>query len=250
MQIIIVYGKRILNKKCFRRKLSCFFLSIFYEAIFMAVIKFVCCKAKMGVVLLKKSKFLFAAVFAILLFSGCTGSDKTELGFKYFDPSNYSVKASVPDSNKEYEVLSTFTTKFNNSNDGRLNNIKLSSVAIDGTVLNPGEEFSFNDTVGMASKERGYEKATIFFKGEKIKEYGGGICQVSSTLYNAAIEAGLEITERHPHSMKVHYVGEDRDAATSYGSKDLKFKNNLDFPIKINTYVGEGTFTAEIIKAS
>ena len=102
-------------------------------------------------------------------------------------------------------------------------------------MFNPGETFSFCNTLGPASPKAGYEKADIFDSdGNIIKEYGGGKCQVSSTLYNAVLAStGLTVIERSEHSRKVTYVPEGKDAAVAYGSVDFKFKNNNSYPIKI-----------------
>lgn len=102
-------------------------------------------------------------------------------------------------------------------------------------MLNLGETFSFCNTVGKATPEAGYQKADVFDEnGNKIKGYGGGNCQISSTLYNAVLEiSSIEIVERHEHSQKVYYVDEGKDAAVAYGSIDFKFKNDSDYSIKI-----------------
>lgn len=102
-------------------------------------------------------------------------------------------------------------------------------------MFNPGETFSFCNTLGPASPKDGYEKADIFDSdGNIIKEYGGGKCQVSSTLYNAVLAStGLTVIERSEHSRKVTYVPDGKDAAVAYGSVDFKFKNNNSYPIKI-----------------
>jgi len=149
---------------------------------------------------------------------------------------------------KKQEVLSTYTTKFNKNAKARTHNMKLSSIAIDNHVLNPGDVFSFNGVVGYAGPQQGYQKAVIFVDGKEEQAYGGGICQVSSTLYNAAMDAGLEIVERHPHSKPVGYVPKGKDAATSYNGVDLKFKNTHPFPVTINSYMSDSTFTTEILK--
>jgi len=146
------------------------------------------------------------------------------------------------------EILSTFTTSFTKNPKARNHNMKLASIALDQYVIEPGKTFSFNEVIGYAGPDQGYKKATIFVNGKDQKAYGGGICQVSSTLYNAALEAGLEIVERHPHSKAVHYVEKGKDAATSYGTIDLKFKNNFPYPVTINTYISDNTITAEILK--
>ena len=146
------------------------------------------------------------------------------------------------------EVLSTFTTKFNKNSKARTHNMKLSSIAIDNHVLKPGETFSFNKVVGYAGPQQGYQKAIIFVEGKEETAYGGGICQVSSTLYNAALGAKLTIVERHPHSKPVNYVEKGKDAATSYNGVDLKFKNPHPFPVTINSYMSDSAFTVEILR--
>jgi len=145
--------------------------------------------------------------------------------------------------------LSEFHTKFSGANAGRANNIKVASTSVDGAHLEPGEVFSFNETVGPTIGRRGYLPAKIFVNGEEKEGYGGGVCQVSSTIFNAAKMAGLEIVERHPHSKEVHYVGKNQDAATSYGGVDLKFKNNKNFPIKLNTYIMDESIYVQVIRA-
>lgn len=137
----------------------------------------------------------------------------------------------------KHTTLSQFNTSFKNTKKSTGNNISLASVAVDQKIILPGEIFSFNNTVGPTTKKRGYMLGRIFIKGKDSKGYGGGVCQVSSTIYNAALLAGLEIIERHPHSKPVKYVPADKDAATSYGGKDFKFKNNKSFPILINSYI-------------
>jgi len=149
----------------------------------------------------------------------------------------------------ENKTLSSFSTEFKNATKSRSHNIRRASASIDQTVITPGETFSYNNTIGPTSKANGYMLGRVFVKGKDSKGYGGGVCQVSSTLYNAALEAELEITERHPHSKAVGYVEEGKDAATSYGSVDLKFVNNKSFPIKINSYVETDKITVAIERA-
>ena len=143
-------------------------------------------------------------------------------------------------------AVAKFSTDYKGGNKNRIHNIKRAADAINGTILQPGETFSFNETVGPASKQAGYKKARIFVRGQDAEGYGGGICQVSSTLYNAADLAGLEITERHPHSKKVSYVPDGRDAATSYGGVDLRFTNTKTYPIQITATTTEETITTYI----
>lgn len=145
--------------------------------------------------------------------------------------------------------IAEFSTKFNLANTPRVTNIKLASIALDQHIIQPGETFSFNEIVGPTTKERGYQISKVIVKGKETKGYGGGVCQVSSTLFNTAQMAGLEIVERHPHSKEVAYIGKDKDAATSYGGADLKFTNNFSFPIKINTYIYENSINVSLVKA-
>ena len=142
-----------------------------------------------------------------------------------------------------------FTTKYDEALKNRTTNLELATKTINGTVVNPDEVFSFNETIGKPTLARGYKIAKIFVKGKEEKGIGGGICQVSSTLYNAADFGGLEIVERHAHSKRVYYVDEGRDAAASYGGIDLKFRNTLSLPVKIvaNAVDGELTVTLEAI---
>jgi len=139
-------------------------------------------------------------------------------------------------------VLSTASTRFstdtpNNRNRGI--NIRLAAAAIDGTVLFPGEEFSFNQVVGPRTPEKGYTIAHVYSQGEIRDGYGGGVCQVSTTLYDAVLLANLKVTERHNHVFTVSYVPLGMDAAVSYGYADLKFKNTTDYPIRIDARVSD-----------
>lgn len=144
--------------------------------------------------------------------------------------------------------ITEYTTKFNANNAARKNNITLACKSIDEKIILPGESFSYNDALGPTTKENGYMLAQIFIKGKKTKGYGGGVCQVSSTLYNAVLDAEFEVTERHPHSRKVWYVPKDKDAATAFGSIDFKFVNNKDYPVKINSYIYNNTVTVALEK--
>ena len=144
------------------------------------------------------------------------------------------------------ETVGTYTTTFDSPKSARGKNIKLAAEKIDRIILEPGQEFSFNEAIGPASKAQGFKLAKIFVKGEEHEGYGGGICQVSSTLYNAVLEAGLDITERHEHSKDVHYVPDGRDATASHGGIDFKFINNYTCPIVIRAYTSENEVTTAI----
>ena len=112
--------------------------------------------------------------------------------------------------------------------------------------MNPGQEFSFNETTGPRSTEKGYQPATAYLNGEIVQEPGGGVCQVSSTLYNAVVFAGLKSTERHAHSYEPSYVTPGEDAAVSYGGPDFKFVNNSDYPIAIKASFSDQKVTCSI----
>ena len=140
----------------------------------------------------------------------------------------------------------SLTTDYNEKVKNRTINLEIATKTINGVVLRPGEVFSFNETIGKTTWAKGYRPAKIFVKGKEEQGMGGGICQVSSTLYNAADFGGMEIVERHPHSKDVGYVKEGRDAATSYGGVDLKFKNVLPHPVKIVATAAGGKLTVSL----
>lgn len=134
---------------------------------------------------------------------------------------------------EETELIS-YSTEIIDKTGNRIYNIKLASSKLQDKIIQDGEVFSFNDTVGKMGEKEGYKKAEAFKQdGSKYLEFGGGICQVSSTLYNCVLDSGLEVIERHPHSRRVYYVPRDRDATIYYGHKDLKFKNNTGNKLKI-----------------
>ena len=124
-----------------------------------------------------------------------------------------------------YGMISSAVTNASSSSRARLNNIKLAMSFINGTCVRPGETFSFNGTVGKRTTERGFSVATAYSSGEVTEQVGGGICQVSTTLFNAVAKADLEIVERHNHSLTVGYVDKGKDATVNWGSQDFRFKN-------------------------
>lgn len=138
-----------------------------------------------------------------------------------------------------YEI-SSFPTKYDASNTNRSGNLKIAADKINGTVLMPDEEFSFNEVVGKRTIEDGYRNAKIYENGQVVDGLAGGICQISSTLYNAVLLANLEITERRNHSFTTSYVPAGRDATVVYGVQDFKFKNSRKYPIKIGANVANG----------
>ena len=144
------------------------------------------------------------------------------------------------------DVLGTFTTSFADSTEGRCVNVENGAKRIDGTLLYPGESMSVYDKVAPFNAENGYRLAGSYENGTTVQTYGGGICQVSTTLYNAVLRAELEVTERQNHSMTVHYVELSEDAAIAGTEKDLKFKNNLDHPVYIEGTTEGRTITFTI----
>lgn len=142
--------------------------------------------------------------------------------------------------------VSTFSTNYNAGDVGRTNNLKIASGKTNNVVLMPGEVFSFNQVVGKRTVEEGYRDAKVYENGRVVDGLAGGICQVSSTLYDAALLANLEIVERYNHQFTTSYLPGGKDATVVYGVKDLKFKNNREYPIKIVTSMGGGTITYSI----
>ena len=138
------------------------------------------------------------------------------------------------------DMLSTYSTRYSTSDRDRTTNLQLAASKINGTVLMPGETFSYNQVVGERTIAAGYKEAPIYVSGEVVDGLGGGICQITSTLYNAVLYANLEIVERSNHQFVPSYVKASRDATVVYGSIDFKFKNNRDYPIKLVCSVSGG----------
>lgn len=144
------------------------------------------------------------------------------------------------------DILGTFSTNYGSSTEARKKNVESGAGHIDGILVRPGEEVSVNSLLTPYTQENGYENAPSYAGNEVVDSMGGGICQVSSTLYNALLYAEIEITERHEHSMLVGYVEPSKDAAIAENLKDLKFKNNLENPIYIEAAAQSGTLTFNI----
>lgn len=134
------------------------------------------------------------------------------------------------------DLLGSFTTSFSTSSSNRCKNVSSGAEHINGTVLYPGEQFSAYEVVAPFTEENGYAMAGSYLNGEVVDSMGGGICQVSTTLYNAVLRAELDVTERSPHSMTVHYVELSEDAAIAGTYKDFKFINSTEYPIYIEGY--------------
>lgn len=144
------------------------------------------------------------------------------------------------------QILGTFSTTYNTSNQNRITNLKLASEKIDGTIILPGETFSYNKVVGERTIAKGYKEAAVYAGGKVVDGIGGGICQLSSTLYNSVLYANLEITSRSNHRFLTSYVTAGRDATVSWGTIDFCFKNTRSYPIKITSEVKNGVVTTSI----
>lgn len=147
-------------------------------------------------------------------------------------------------------TLGRYTSDFSSSSSNRATNVSKAAASIDGVVLMPGDEFSYNGTVGNPSAENGYLMASVYSNGKTAQGVGGGVCQVSSTLYSAVLYADLEVVERQNHSLTVDYVPKGQDATVAYGYLDFRFKNNTDYPVKISSVVNGRKLTVSLIGAA
>jgi len=143
------------------------------------------------------------------------------------------------------DLIGECVTRIDGSSN-RLGNIILASEAINGVILEPGEEFSFNRIVGRRTSERGYRSAPAFMGGLTVQAIGGGICQVSSTIYSAIKDTDIKVLERYAHGRPVAYLPRGRDATVSWGSLDFRFENNTDHPLRVDVWVDERTLTAQV----
>lgn len=144
-------------------------------------------------------------------------------------------------------TLATYSSNYSSSSANRAYNVELAASKINGLILPDGAEFSYNGTVGNANAANGFKMATIFSDGKKTEGVGGGVCQVSSTLYCSVLRADLEVTERHNHSLPIAYVPGGQDATVSYGVLDFRFKNNTGAPIKLEAVCAGRNLTVSIL---
>ena len=144
------------------------------------------------------------------------------------------------------DLLGYCETKHTND-ENRNNNLRRACESMNGVVLQPGEVFSYNDTLGQRTKENGYLRAGAYSGWELVQSYGGGICQGSSTLYCAALYADLEIVQRKNHGYKVGYLDAGLDATVNWGGPDFQFRNNTHFPVKIAAEVSDGLVKVSIL---
>ncbi|MDD3279751.1 MAG: VanW family protein [Lachnospiraceae bacterium] len=145
------------------------------------------------------------------------------------------------------KVIASYTTTTDDGSSGRNNNIGLAAKACNGVILLPGETFSYNNTLGDTTAEKGYQMAGAYSSGEVVQELGGGICQVSSTIYAAVLNTNLEVVKRYNHSMTVGYLPLGMDATVSIGGPDFQFRNNRSYPVKLSVTYSGGTLAVHII---
>lgn len=161
---------------------------------------------------------------------------------------NSTSSTTIKKSSVDEKEIASYSTPIQIDDENRDKNMEISAKKINGTIIKKGEEFSFNKIVGSPTEEKGYEKAGVFVNGKKVKGYGGGNCQVSTTIYNVALKVkGIEITERHEHGKEVGYVKMGDDATVAYDTLDLKFKNNTNNDIKLLVEVTENKVVAKIL---
>ncbi len=170
-------------------------------------------------------------------------AEKYEIALDYTYPS-----VTVDDLGRDAfpDLLASFSTKYVQSNTNRTTNLRLAANKIDGKVVMPGDIFSYNRVVGKRTTAAGYKNAAIYQDGDVVDGLGGGICQISTTLYNAAIAADMEIEMRRNHMFVPSYVNAGYDATVVWGSQDFQFKNRRNYPIKIETYVSDGVANVKI----
>lgn len=143
-------------------------------------------------------------------------------------------------------LLAEFSTKFSTKDSNRVTNVVLSAKATSDVLLMPGEEFSYNNLTGKRTASNGYKDAPVIINGKLEQDLGGGVCQVSSTLFNSVLYSGLDVTSRRNHSLKSSYVSIGRDAMVSDGGSDFRFKNPYSHPVYIKNTVSNGVITSKI----
>lgn len=147
------------------------------------------------------------------------------------------------------EEIAKFSTPIIDKDDNRDTNLKISAAKLNGKVIKSGEEFSFNKIAGCPTPEEGYKKASIFVDGKMTEGYGGGNCQITSTIYNAVLKVkDLKVTERHEHGKEVGYIEMGKDATVAYDYLDLKFKNNGNYDIKLYVDISKEKVNVKIMK--
>lgn len=202
-------------------------------------------------------KIFIALVITVILLTGCGNKSNenpsnTESSYHTQNLAFSKETPTIPKTEPIETELATFSTKISQPDPNRQTNITLTCQSLNGIVVKAGETFSFCNTLGPAKPEDGYLKADTFDSdGNTIKAYGGGKCQVSTTLYNAVLAcSGLTVVERHEHSGEVYYVPEGMDACVAYGSCDFKFRNDNSFDIKLYFTNTPDNIDVKIVKIS
>ncbi|MCH5188174.1 MAG: VanW family protein [Oscillospiraceae bacterium] len=185
------------------------------------------------------------SIIVILLLTGCASGKQAERNEEKRIEKTNVLTEELPPVYTEVSIGEANTPLLDDST-SRVENINIACGAINGTVLEPGGSFSFNTAVGRRTEDRGYSDAPVLVDGHKEKGCGGGVCQVSSTLYMAALNAGLSITERHAHSEGVAYAPRGKDATVVYGEKDLCFTNSLTEPVTLYVWTDGATVFSKI----
>ncbi len=180
-------------------------------------------------------KLFLLALSIVFLFAGCTVKKEVQ------ETKRVAVTSSP-------ECIGVFITDILDTDPARVENLIICANAVNGQRIMPGEEFSFNETVGRRTTDKGYNSAKIIIDGERGYAVGGGICQISSTLLGAVSDAELKVTERHNHEGDVGYVKQGQDAAVSYSTQDFKFVNTLDTPVTIHIKVEDGQVLAQLCR--
>lgn len=186
-----------------------------------------------GITFLIVISLIFVGMYNIFKTNNTLKNNKMpEIQIDIYDEQN---KDNEINTTVEFTEIGKYTTEIYDKDKNRIYNIKHACEILDGHVIAPNQEFSFNSKMGNMGKAEGYKKAIGFdSNGNKIKVYGGGMCQISSTLYNAVLIADLKVTERHAHSRRVYYVPKNKDATVFAGGPDLKFINTTPNDIIIN----------------
>lgn len=172
------------------------------------------------------------------------GGERTELEVTAIQPEK---TAKMLEAALFSSKIGTYSTDFSSSSANRAENVRLAASSINNKILMPGDVFSYNEAIGNPSLANGYKLASVFENGKTSEGVGGGVCQVSSTLYSAVLYADLEVVERRNHSLTVGYVPKGQDATVAYGSIDFKFKNSTDYPIKVSSVVNGRKLTVSIV---
>lgn len=211
----------------------------------------VCGINRQNILLWVTAVILLVIVIAfIVIFSGAAGGS-TVVALPAAQTSSADIEEDGEDSLYP-DLLAEYSTLYNEANLARSGNIEVSARYINGTVLQPGDTFSFNSVVGERTEERGFAKATVYAFEETHEDFGGGISQTATTLFNAAVTAGMEITEHHPHRYTVNYMLYDgaqsygNDATVSWGQSDFCFVNSSEYSVMIRMICKNGEITAQI----